>query len=493
MNCKVNIKIWILTFFTLLFVIKAKANEGAVHKITYQSTTQNTACNMNVYLPFGYNTESDSLNYYPVFYLIHGGGENYMHWVNSGNAKTTLDTYIASGKAVPMIMVMPDAKNLSPEIFYNELINDIIPYIEKTYRVKTDKDNRGVGGLSWGGLQAMEAGIYHYELFGYLSVLSSGWFTSDNAAYTRARNFLSSHGEEMENSIRYLYFGQGTSSDMAYENGQATLKVLREAGLTVHYWEKAGGHTWAAWKEDLKSFLPNLFRDSTTKYVSLEFQGGRITTATIMTNIGSVVAEPDIPTRNGHSFLGWFKEPACVNRFDFENDTIKKSITLFAKWDINKYNVSFNSNGGNENFETLITEHGSVIKAPAEPTKQGFIFDGWYTSEAFNKKWNFTSDKVTQNLSLIAKWIDETLVAVKDLHKKDIAVFPNPASSVIQIMNLPSRATVSIYNTDGRLMAQHDVDQASEIVSIEQLPEGFYLAKIKCEDFEINQKVVIRR
>lgn len=466
---------------------------GSVITITYYSTTQNTECKMNVYLPQGYNDPQDSVNYYPVFYLIHGGGENYTHWVNSGNAKTTLDEYIAAGKAVPMILVMPDGKNLAPEVFSQELINDIIPYIETHYRVKADKDHRGVGGLSWGGLQAMDAGLYHYELFGYVAVLSSGWFTSETATYNKFRNFLAEHGADMENSIRYLYFSEGTSTDIAYTNGMATLKALRDYGITVHYWEHAGGHSWSAWREDLKSFLPFLFRDSTTRYVSLEFQGGSIVNPTIMTQLNAVIDTPPTPVRTGYSFVGWYKEPECLNSFDFAHDTIKKNITLYAKWTINSYRITFNSNGGSPVNDTIVAVYNSLIKAPADPVRPGYIFDGWYTNTSFYKKWNFNVDRVpAKDITLVAKWIDSASVTVHKSILQNIAVYPNPVTQTLRIANLPADAQVQVYSSDGKLLITKQLKAPADILNTTMLPPGIYRLKIGNAFFEKYESIIVK-
>jgi len=326
------IRTLIVLFAFGLISYSVSASEGTVKTITYQSTAQNTSCKMNIYLPAGYDEATDTNNSYPVFYLYHGGGENYTHWINLGETKSTLDSYISSGKAVPMIVVMPDCKNIAADVFTKELLTDIIPFIEKNYRVKKDKDHRGVGGLSWGGLQALDAGLYHYEMFGYVAILSSGWFATDQAAYSKAKDFLAINGKNIEKSTRYLYFSEGTSQDMAYANGQITLKLLKENGLTVHYWEHPGGHSWMAWKADLKAFAPYLFRDASTKYVSLDFQGGNISTATIMTKVNSSIAAPENPTRIGFTFSGWYKEPACSTKFNFSTEKIKQNTTLYAKW-----------------------------------------------------------------------------------------------------------------------------------------------------------------
>lgn len=465
--------LFILVISNLTFAVNS-----TVKTITYHSTTQNTSCKMNIYLPPGYTDSADSTNYYPVFYMIHGGGENYTHWIESGYADKTLDNAINSGKATPMILVMPDAKNLDPAVFCSELLNDIIPYIEKNYRVKTDKNNRGVGGLSWGGLQAMEAGIYHYEMFGYVSILSSGWFTTDNSAYDRAKKFLAANASEMEKSYRYFYFGEGTKEDIAYANGQSTLKVLHDNNLTIHYWEFPSGHWWGVWREDFKAMVPFLFRDEKTCYISLVFQGGNIVNSTVMLKSGELAKEPAVPVRTGYDFTGWYKEASCINTFSFSRDTVFSNTTIYASWKIKSFTVSFNSNGGNQ-IADIKVDYDTKIKEPETPQKSGYVFDGWYTSQNFTKKWNFATDKVSNNITLIAKWKESTSSSI-DYDSEGISVFPNPAGNILQFKNPGKISHISIYDTQGKSICKPII--SDHYIDISCLPDGSYFLVLNQEN-----------
>lgn len=307
---------------------------GTIETVSYQQSPQSNSAKLNIYLPPGYHEAASKDTFYSVFYLLHGYGGNHSDWAGAGDLNSALDGYITSKKSVPMIVVMPDCRDLAPELFSKELINEIIPYVEKHYRVIKDSDHRGVGGLSWGGLQALDAGIYHYDLFGYVVIMSSGWFATDTAAYEKLKTFIAANNREIEKSNRYFYFGEGTKDDVAYSNGQLTLNVLKVGGLTVHYWEHPGGHSWTTWKADLMDAAPYLFRSTDTRYVALDFQGGNIGNSTIMTTVNRAISIPMDPTRNGYTFGGWYKEPDCKNRYDF-TQKVKNNMTLYAKW-INK-------------------------------------------------------------------------------------------------------------------------------------------------------------
>ncbi len=481
--------------FTLILIFvfnyPSFSGEGTVLTITYHSSTQNVDCKMNVYLPYGYNEPADTVNSYPVFYLLHGGGENYTHWVNSGELKPTMDSYIETGKAVPMIVVMPDGKNLAPDIFSQELIKDIIPYIESNYRAIADKDHRGVGGLSWGGLQALEPGLYHYEMFGYLAILSSGWFSTETATYEKARTFLADHGKEMEKNYRYFYFAEGTSEDIAYSNGQATLSLLRENGLTIHYWEFPSGHWWGVWRQDLKTFAPYLFRDSSIVYVSLNFMGGNIKNSTVMTQADCLVNAPSKPTRTGYSFSGWFRDPEYTIPFDFQIDTIRKNLTVYANWDINSYKVAFNTNGATETPDTLLLEYNSLIQEPKEPNYEGYIFDGWYTNQSFGKKWNFATDRVSDTLTLYAKWTG-TASLLDENKYYPINLYPNPTTSGLHFEHLPVNALIEIFDIEGKLMLQKVPDSSAEYVHMDGFGIGSYIVRVSNNKFIWNNKIAIK-
>jgi uncharacterized repeat protein (TIGR02543 family) len=119
---------------------------------------------------------------------------------------------------------------------------------------------------------------------------------------------------------------------------------------------------------------------------------------------GGTLTKPADPTRTGYTFDGWYKESTTQNLWNF-TDNVTSTVTLYAKWNINTYTVTFDSNGGSAVGNITNVTHGSTITAPADPTKAYINFDGWYKESTLQNPWNFTTDTVTADTTLYAKWV----------------------------------------------------------------------------------------
>lgn len=248
---------------TEFFAMKKDVPHGAIAQRYYHSKTLNTMRRMHVWTPAGYGKSTEEL---PVLYLIHGGGDTDNSWPTVGCAGAILDNLLAEGKIKPMIVVMPNGtiqtETLEGEVplFAEDLMTDIIPYIEENYRVLTDKDNRALAGLSMGGMETLEAGLNHYQKFGYLWVLSSGWFANDTKTYEVKGAYLKKIAADFNKTVRALHFTQGGPEDIAYHNCKAMLKLFDAAGIKYGYSEAPGGHTWYTWRNDLYNMVQQLFK-----------------------------------------------------------------------------------------------------------------------------------------------------------------------------------------------------------------------------------------
>lgn len=148
------------------------------------------------------------------------------------------------------------------------------------------------------------------------------------------------------------------------------------------------------------TFVRTVSKDA-KQTVSFNSQGGSAVNPITATYNQAITAPT--PTKTGYTFLGWYKDASCTQAWNFATDTVTASTTLYAKWGIGKYTVTFNSKGGS-NVATITGNYGSIIAKPANPTKKGFVFAGWYKDAGLKTAWNFTTDKVKENTTLYAKW-----------------------------------------------------------------------------------------
>ena len=120
---------------------------------------------------------------------------------------------------------------------------------------------------------------------------------------------------------------------------------------------------------------------------------------------GSKLTEPTAPENAGYNFAGWFTDDACTDKWDFASDTIASNMTLYAKWTtLAVFTVYFDTDGGSSLSPLTDIAEGSTIAEPAAPTKSGFTFAGWFHDPGLTTAWNFTSDTVTSDKTLYAKW-----------------------------------------------------------------------------------------
>ena len=251
---------------------------GAVAKVPYHSSTLKKFRRMLVYTPPGYEKGQGA---YPVFYLLHGAMDCDESWSSVGRAGVILDNLIAAGKAKPMIVVMPnghtgafrfdDRMNNSfqrqMEEFSQDFANDVRPYIEKNYRVKTDRASRAIAGLSMGGAQTLNIAFDKLEDYGYIGVYSSGIFgiAGGFGGAPPSTQWEDSHKQTLDNAdvkngLKLIWFACG-SDDFLVNTSKATVEMLKKHKFDVVSKDSGGGHTWLNWRDYLTEFTPMLFQD----------------------------------------------------------------------------------------------------------------------------------------------------------------------------------------------------------------------------------------
>lgn len=229
---------------------------GKISYRYYKSTTLERTRRVLIYTPPGFDINGDKK--YPVLYLIHGGSDTEETWTKVGRANLIADNLIAQGKAEPMIIVMPYG-NVRPNPmphFTNDVINDIIPFVEKNYPVYTDSEHRAVAGFSVGGGQTLNIGLTNTDKFAY--VCSYAPFT---ATEEFKKNFTNWEPDaEMINSQLKLFNISVGTEDFLYESVKQNIKMFKEKKLDMDTLIVPGGHTWMNCKLYLSNTLQQLFK-----------------------------------------------------------------------------------------------------------------------------------------------------------------------------------------------------------------------------------------
>lgn len=249
---------------------------GMISKVWYPSPTLNKTRRMYIYTPPGYAGSNEK---YPVLYLLHGAGGDEDAWTTLGRTPYILDNLIAAGKAKPMIVVMtngnawssaapgeepkaaaaPDYTQMARGGFEKSLVADVIPYVEKNYRVLTDKNNRAVAGLSMGGMHTQNISNANPGMFGYIGVMSMGlmndsrWATYNEEEHKKQLKALQDSG------VKLYWIACGTE-DFLIESVNNLRKLYDGMGFKYEYVETTGGHTWSNWRIYLAELSPKLFK-----------------------------------------------------------------------------------------------------------------------------------------------------------------------------------------------------------------------------------------
>lgn len=237
----------------------ADVPHGDIRMKRFYSTTSGDWRRAYIYCPPGYDSSNKD---YPVLYLQHGGGEDERGWATQGLTDVIMDNLIDKGEATPMIIVMADGN--TPD-FEKELLNDIIPMTEKSFRVKPGRENRALAGLSMGGIQTLNTGIPNLDKFAYLGVFSSGWFANPNPFGVsmdteKYYDLMKTNKDDFNNKLKVFWLSMGGKEDIAYENCRVMRDRLDKIGIKYDYFETPGGHTWPVWRESLYQFAPLIFK-----------------------------------------------------------------------------------------------------------------------------------------------------------------------------------------------------------------------------------------
>ncbi|MBI3719611.1 MAG: esterase [Sphingobacteriales bacterium] len=255
---------------------------GDVKAVWYNSPAIGGERRMFIYTPPGYDKNKKK---YPVMYLLHGGGGDEEVWLSRGRANYILDNLIATGKAEPMIVVITNGNPNTPAApldrpaemqnkiqggiasmasgkFEESLVKDVMPYIEKNYRVIADADHRAITGFSMGGFQTQNITNANPAMFKYIGVMSMGLFSSfgnnPNPNYNKNQ-----HVAQLKALIAAkpkVYWIGIAKSDFLYGTAVKLRSLYDEVGLKYIYRENEGTHDWNSWRLYLSEFAPLCFK-----------------------------------------------------------------------------------------------------------------------------------------------------------------------------------------------------------------------------------------
>ncbi|EJL27661.1 alpha/beta hydrolase-fold protein [Novosphingobium sp. AP12] len=243
----------------------AAVAHGTVSTLEYWSKSLGIKRRAHVYTPPGYMKDGRK---YPVLYLVHGSGDSDDSWTSVGHANLILDNLIAGGKALPMIVVMPDGHTplregvmtLDNPDFGDDLIKDLIPYVDANYRSDSRPEARAMAGLSMGGSHTLRNGLTHPELFRWIGVFSMGLSAGD--AFNGVDTYAAKYDARLRRSaqdLKLVYFAMG-KQDFIHTTVAPTRALFERYHIAHVYNESDGGHEWVNWRRYFADFAPRLFR-----------------------------------------------------------------------------------------------------------------------------------------------------------------------------------------------------------------------------------------
>lgn len=269
--------------FILLLSIASFAQKGVAYSDrVFESKILQQTTHYSIYLPPGYETSTIE---YPVFYLFHGGGDDWRDWLLRGQALAIADKAILSGEAPEMIIVMPDAiddwyNNKYDGTFNYEdyFFQEFIPYIESTYRCRTEKRYRAISGLSMGGRGCLLYSLKHPDMFQACYAMSIGMFSDENAKVDRwgrggswlGENYFGPLKEDgslpdswnennvyklakelPENQKRSVIYAIELGDDEVNRDQLEMVLTMKENQIPVELRIIDGGHNWGLWRKSL--------------------------------------------------------------------------------------------------------------------------------------------------------------------------------------------------------------------------------------------------
>lgn len=273
-------KFYLYCILCFLFNVAGYSQSTVFESLSFESNKLGRKVSYSIYLPSDYNTSKRN---YPVLYLLHGYTDNETNWIQMGQMKTIADRAIANEEAVPMIIVMPDAwdtwyiNQYDGKVPYEDMFfEELIPYMEKTYRIRSDKESRAIAGLSMGGYGSFLYSLHHPDMFCACAPLSAAVFDDTVMEARKARshkdlfNRLFGPGDEhwkQNNVLKILsdwdqnnlpkirYYIDCGDDDGLLDGNMQVHQIMRQKGIRHEFRVRDGGHSWIYWRTALPEVL----------------------------------------------------------------------------------------------------------------------------------------------------------------------------------------------------------------------------------------------
>lgn len=250
------------------FMALKNVPHGRVEAVIYHSNSLNMERRMHVYLPPHFGELKGKL---PVLYLLHGGGDNDISWTSAGKMNLVLDNLYAEGKLKNFIVVMPSghvARVPRPltamtaggteDPFIKDFVNDLMPFVERTYPVSTKREDTAIAGFSMGGVQAMNLALWHPEKFAYVYPMGTGYFP-DGIKEIEA-NDVPVMQNVVAHPFKRMVLGQGRQDTLSGPNNAATRAMFDKFGVKYEFREINGGHSFVFCRRFLQAEFPGIFQ-----------------------------------------------------------------------------------------------------------------------------------------------------------------------------------------------------------------------------------------
>jgi len=244
---------------------QAGIERGKIDTIHYESKTVGNTRTALIYTPPGYLKTKK----YPVLYLLHGIGGDEFEWLRNGHPEVIMDNLYANKKAEPMIIVLPNGRAMENDRatgnimapdkvqafarFEDDLIKDLIPYIQQHYATYKDREHRAIAGLSMGGGQSLNFGLGNLKIFAWIGGFSS-------APNTKQPTELIPNPKTTHKQLKLLWISCGTEDNLMPITSR-TVDYLKENKIPHVFLKEPGGHDFKVWKNDLYHFSQLVFKD----------------------------------------------------------------------------------------------------------------------------------------------------------------------------------------------------------------------------------------